>query len=635
MTGFLALALLLLGTAGQTDPPPSPAPQIQVSQTIVVTAERLEQPPRESTAAVTVLGSDELSRLPARTLGDALRYVPGLQLISVNPGAPPQVSSRGFFGAGVVEYVQLIVDGVPAGDAESGLGDWRAIPVESIDRIEVLRGAASSLFGDTALAGVVQVFRKPRTQVSLSAGSFSTNRWSASYADDRFSAGASGTRSDGFRAHGDFDELFANAAFTRGPWRASLDYSNRDRNDAGALNAEELADDRFGSDPLFGNDRDETRRVRGALQYRGAFDGTLYAHDRHTGFTGTLLLAPGFGDTATRDLDTSGIGATAMKTWTLGHGRIAGGVDVAHDGVRSRYGDDSGSGSRQRGAAFVTGEWRVSGAVRVAAGGRWDSINDSFEDVDVSDGAFSPRVGFSFETHGLLSYVQLSRAFKAPTLDQRFDQRPFPDFTGGTVTVSNPALVPQRSNNLEAGIRGGSAMLAWEVNGYVIHVDDEIDFDVQTLRYANIGSSRHRGAEGLLRFAPAGMVSGTLSYSWTRVGDHGLQFKNIAEHVARAGVDIRSFLDVHVDVERSAGRFLDDANRFPLDDATVVDLRLSRAVGPLVASLDANNLFNEHYAPLGYTVSDFSGNDVPYYYPAAGRSIALTLTWAPRHGGPP
>jgi vitamin B12 transporter len=525
---------------------------------------------------------------------------------------------------------------VPAGDVETGLADWQAIPIESIDRIEVLRGAASSLFGDTALGGVVQVFRKPRTQVSLSAGSFATSRWSASYADDLFSAGASGTRSDGFREHGDYQELFANAAFTRGGWRASLDFSNRDRNDAGALSAEEIEEDRFGSNELFGADRDETRRLRGSLQYRGAFDGTLYAHDRHTDFTGTLLLAPGFGDTATRELDTSSIGASAMKTLTLAHGRIAGGVDAARDAVRSVYGDTRGSGSRRRGAAFVTGEWRVSDAVRVAAGGRWDSIGDSFEDLDITDDAFSPRAAVSFETHGVTSYLQLSRAFKAPTLDQRFDQRPFPDFTGGSVTVSNPALVPQRSNNLEAGVRGGEGTLAWEVNGYVIHVEDEIDFDVRTLRYANIGSSRHRGAEGLLRFTPGNVFSGTVSYAWTRVGDHGLQFKNIAEHVARAGVDVRSLVDLHVDVEHSAGRYLDDANRFPLDDATVVDLRLSRAFGAVVASLDANNLFDRHYAPLGYTVTDFStGNDVPYYYPAAGRSIALTLTWAPRHGGPP
>src|SRR6185369_7457521 len=110
---------------------------------IVVTAERLEQPWRESTAAVTVLQREDLAKLPAQTLGDALRAISGLQLIVVNPGAPPMISSRGFFGAGEVEYMQLIIDGVPANDVESGLADWRSIPIESIDRIEVLRGPGS------------------------------------------------------------------------------------------------------------------------------------------------------------------------------------------------------------------------------------------------------------------------------------------------------------------------------------------------------------------------------------------------------------------------------------------------------------------------------------------------------------
>jgi iron complex outermembrane recepter protein len=69
----------------------------------------------------------------------------------------PMVQSRGFFGGGEAEYVQLLVDGVPVSDAESGLVDWRRFRNWDIERIE--RGAVppSSLYGDTSFGGVIQI----------------------------------------------------------------------------------------------------------------------------------------------------------------------------------------------------------------------------------------------------------------------------------------------------------------------------------------------------------------------------------------------------------------------------------------------------------------------------------------------
>jgi len=560
----------------------------QYTESIVVTAERLEQPSRESAAAITVLRGDELQRTTAQNLGDALRLVPGLQIIAVNPGAPPMVSSRGFFGAGEVEYVQLLIDGVPAGDVESGLADWRSIPIEAIDRIEIVRGPGSSLFGDVALGGVVQVFRRRAPHASVSAGSFGTRRVSGGFAH----GSASYVRSDGFRAHSASEERFANVSFGG----FSLDASNRDREDPGSQDPDGNDSD------LFAEDGEESRRVRAAYRYRGAFDALVHATDRHSEATRTLLLAPGFGDRATRVLDTLAIGGSVTKTI----GNVIGGVEVAHASLDSRYAEIRGSGSRRLGAAFASGEWRVTPSLRLAAGARYDAISDSFEGEDVSDRAFSPRIGMSLETGPVTAYVQLARAFKAPTLDQRFDQRPIAGFT-----VSNPGLSAQRAKNYEAGVRGAN----WEAVAYLMDVDDEIDFDVRTFRYGNIGRSRHRGVETSWRGSFA-----SLGYTWTRVeGESGHQLKNIAEHVVRGALD---FANVHIGVEHSAGRWLDDANQIPLDDATIVDLRVAKTLGSITAAIEANNLFDTHYAPLGFLVGD-----LPYTWPAAGRSVAVTFTW--------
>lgn len=616
------------------------APRLE--ETIVVTGERLEQPVRDSTAAVTVLRGAELQRLPARDLGEVLRLVPGIQLVAVNPGSPPMVSSRGFFGAGEVEYLQLLVDGMPVGDPESGVADWRSIPLESIDRIEVLRGSGSSLFGDAALGGVVQVFRSRGTDASLSFGSFGTSRVAAAYADETLHVNASSARSDGFRDHSASEETFAGAGITRGRLQASLDLSRRDRDDAGSLSAEQFAGDPFGSDALFAGDREESRRVHAAVRYRtGDIDLLAHAHDRHGEQTRTLLLFPGFGDTATRVLDTRALGASATRTFTLRNGRLLAGVDGTYASLHSRYSADiDGRGSRRQGAAFLSGEWNLTPRARLAAGARYDAIGDRFEGAEASDGAFSPRLALSLDLGRVTPYLQLSRAFKAPTLDQRFDQRPLPDFQGGTITVSNPTLVPQHATSAELGLRGRAGTFEWEAIAYHTAVDDEIDFDVRTLRYANIGRSLHRGLETSLATPLAGNAAARVSYTWTRVEqregpNRGVQLKNIAEHVLRGGFDLRALVDVHVEVEHSAGRFLDDAHRFPLDDATLVDLRLARTFGAFTVALEGTNVLGTQYAPLGLTLTGFSGEDVPYVFPAAGRSIAATLRWNLPEGGNP
>jgi len=153
----------------------------------------------------------------------------------------------------------------------------------------------------------------------------------------------------------------------------------------------------------------------------------------------------------------------------------------------------------------------------------------------------------------------------------------------------------------------------------VMHVDDEIDFDIRTFRYGNIGASRHRGLETSYR----GRFT-SFGYTWTRVEAEGSrhQLKNIAEHVVRAGLD---FAHVHVGVEHSANRWLDDENRFPLDDATIVDLRLTQTFGSIVAALDVHNALDRRYAPIGFALGS-----VPFYYRAAGRSVGVTLTWGGR-----
>ena len=181
---MVSFAVLLLLCLGGDQPVTKPV----VKQEIVVTADRQEEPRDQASAAVTVLDRKDIERLPASSLSEVLGFVPGVTMM-FDSGASgiPMVTSRGFFGGGEVEYMKLLLDGVPVGDAESGNVDWQRFRADDIDRIEILHGPGSALYGDTALGGVVQVFTRQlakdeeRGEVRLRSGSYGSTYIDASY----------------------------------------------------------------------------------------------------------------------------------------------------------------------------------------------------------------------------------------------------------------------------------------------------------------------------------------------------------------------------------------------------------------------------------------------------------------------
>src|SRR5262245_27720292 len=101
------------------------APQVPPLKSTIVVAARAEQPRDQAAAAVTLLTRDDVERLPAASLGEVLAFVPGITMMfESGASGVPVITSRGFFGGGEVEYMELLIDGVPAGDAEAGNVDW-------------------------------------------------------------------------------------------------------------------------------------------------------------------------------------------------------------------------------------------------------------------------------------------------------------------------------------------------------------------------------------------------------------------------------------------------------------------------------------------------------------------------------
>ncbi|HYK06097.1 MAG TPA: TonB-dependent receptor [Thermoanaerobaculia bacterium] len=651
----LLAAMLLFSVSLAADEPPPPRVEL------VVTVEREAIPREEAAAAVTVLGREQIESLPATSLAGLLAYVPGVTMM-FDSGASgvPMITSRGFFGGGEVEYVKLLVDGVPAGDAESGNVDWRRFRAADIERIEVLHGPGSSLYGDTALGGVIQLFTRDSEpgggELTLRGGSFGTREADACYVTDlgvyRLALRAGSAGNDGFRDHAGVEDRTLQLSLLRtsdrSRWRIDGSGSRKDRHEPGPLTRGEIGDDRAQSNPLFRFDRDETDRRRFAATYE-AFGttellATVYAAQRDGDTLRTLLLAPGFGTTALRELTTRTYGTTLEAAREIAAGTVRAGMDLDRASLHGRYasvGDDgetldvtaSQRGRRDRLGLFVTGAWNVCARCRLSAGIRRDDLHDDFSGAGHDASAWSPRAGFTVRAGGASLFVQLSRAFKAPTLDQLFDPRPYPDGAGGTFTISNPSLRPQRARNVEAGVSRGGERFDYSLVAYRMNVTDEIDFDPQTYSYRNIGNSVHRGVEASVALAKTYWLSPRVTYAWTRVADAETpdrQLKNIPEHVAQLLLHARLPRATTLDLvyRWTDGMTLDDAGLFAMPSVSRVDLRAARDFARVRLHLDVLNALDARYNELGYVLFDFSsGQQAALEFPAPGRTLRAGATW--------
>jgi len=148
---------------------------------LVVSATRIPTSEDETPASVTVITSDDLSIHQTERVADALRSVPGLSVVqSGTAGQLTSVFTRGLRS----EHTQVLIDGVPINQGLAGLFNFADLTIDNIDRIEVVRGPQSTVYGPRAMAGVIQIFTKqggdmPESTASVEGGSYGTFRGSA------------------------------------------------------------------------------------------------------------------------------------------------------------------------------------------------------------------------------------------------------------------------------------------------------------------------------------------------------------------------------------------------------------------------------------------------------------------------
>lgn len=174
---------------------------------VVVTASRTAQPIADLLADVTVIGGDEIVRSGAQSLTEVLQRQPGVE-ITMNGG--PGSTSGAFLRGANRGQTLVLIDGLRVGSSSVGATSLEAIPLDQIERVEILRGPASSLYGADAIGGVIQVFTKRANgeawvpSAGAGYGTYDTRNANAglrgALGPIQFAVTAGGTRSSGFNA---------------------------------------------------------------------------------------------------------------------------------------------------------------------------------------------------------------------------------------------------------------------------------------------------------------------------------------------------------------------------------------------------------------------------------------------------
>ncbi|HZD86019.1 MAG TPA: TonB-dependent receptor [Gemmatimonadaceae bacterium] len=672
----------LPGKSGTVD-----SAKVHSLDTVVVTPERSATSIRASTVAVTVLSENQLRQLPVRSVAASLALAPGVVVLDANSvGGNPRIIARGFYGGGETDYLPALVDGVPIAALGSGAVNWDLLPRTGFGRAEVVRGGSSYMRGDGAVSGTLNLLtdaQPPNRSWRVAGGAYGIRDATLlvdGVADShRASLGFDHSASRGYRTHEERQASTLNGKLTRYGAAGTLTLFGsthfRTFDDPGPLPSTTV--DRRATNPFFRFDRASERVHRGGVSVsrevgNAIGSGYLVGEYSTANTIRTLPLSPDFADTKRRRTEAPRILSSVQ--FEVGddsadlRGRLVAGLDGSIGRFTSRYADvasgtlveyaaaNGATGApgepsrvtRAAGAAFASWQLRPLNPVRFALSTRVDNLRDVFTpsrtsaapEVHTSHNAVSPRAALNLELplpadRATNVYFSVGRVFKAPTLDQLFDDRaipiPFPPFSA---TVSNPLLSPQRGTSVETGFYS-----AWTIPGarldisgaaYRERMRDELDFDVTSFRYVNIGRSFHRGVElgtkltatsGALLFANLSRQS-VLSESGQF---EGRQLKAIPRTIVSAGADLVLWrgLTGGLLVTSLGGAFVDDANATPLPGYTRADVRVGVPMGPLRLTFDAMNALGRRYDATAFP--DPAGSTITYRYPAAGRVFVLGL----------
>ncbi|NCH54663.1 TonB-dependent vitamin B12 receptor BtuB [Cronobacter muytjensii] len=481
------------------------------SDSLVVTANRFQQPVNTVLAPVTVVTRNDIERWQSRSLTDVMRRLPGVD-VSQN-GGMGQASSL-FIRGTSSSHVLILVDGIRLNQAGvSGSSDLNQFPVAMVQRVEYIRGPRSAVYGSDAIGGVVNIITTPeKAGTTLDAGVGSNgyqnygistrqrlgeNTRATLLGDYTYTKGfdivaegnTGGLRQpdrDGFMnktLYGALEHDFSQewSGFVRG-----YGYSNRTAYEGyyNSFTPDVLVDTR----QLYSQTWDAGVRFNQDIFHSQLI--SSYSHTKDYNYDPHL----GREDASATIDEIKQYNLQWINSVDIGHGNVGGGIDWQKQTTQpgTNYIKD-GYEIRNTGLYLTAlqqfGDFTFEGAAR-------SDDNTQFG----QHGTWQGSAGWEF-IEGYRFVASYGTAFKAPNLGQLYG------FSG------NKNLDPEESKQWEGAFEGLTAGVTWRLSGYRNDIDDLIDYDNNLRQYYNIGKVRIKGVEATASFE-TGLLMHSVGYDY-------------------------------------------------------------------------------------------------------------------------
>ncbi|HDQ45288.1 MAG TPA: TonB-dependent receptor [bacterium] len=593
---------------------------------IVVLGGRTKQRLDLSPVSLSVVTSREIRARNATNLVDALESAPGIHFIG------DQINIRGStgytFGAG--NKVLLLLDGVPVYASDTGQFNWDMLPPLDIEQIEVLKGAGSTLWGASALGGVVNVITQDptpqgRLMFSMSAGKYDKphyrewewtdhgrlhyTRKDVSYgrrignAGLRLSAGHH--VSTGYTELGDFDKFNLTGKFDyyfprSVKWTTYAAYSLIDR---GFFIQWKSQNDPYEVDPSnldnYATVNQLNLYTRLAVPFSSRFGLTVRASMVRS------LMGNEFGEGSGFN-PAIGQGGEIQADWIPSplH-TLTAGVQYQHDAGSTKFiGDRKGYFI----GPYIQDEWKILHNLRVTAGFRYDRyqlVGGLKEDL------WSPRLGVNWKPSERSSVrASVGSGFRAATIVERFLELSIMNFK----ILRNENLKAEQAWAYDIGGRfyfteNWNIDLSLFLNDYRELIEAHLDLIRGQIQFRNIPRARLKGVEATTRWASPVFFAGrnwkpALELTLTAMDHEDLKWNEPLPYRPKVIGNIKAQMEsgpVHAEaVYRYAGR-IDAVKVYPINDRVPMkffDVRLSYSVWKLKVLCGVVNLLQYNYAPM-------------------------------------
>ena len=603
MLAGVSLAALPLAVSAQSDSQAQADSQTEALDPIVVTATLGPKTVGESLSSVTVIEKDDIRRQQPAEFRDLLQAQPGVNVVS--DGSYGKTTSVFLRGAGSTGTV-LLLDGIRLRSATAGIPPWQFLPPELMERVELVRGAKSSLYGADAVGGVIQAFTLDpeagrQGWVELAGGSHETLETTAGVAGregrSAFLAGGvySDTEGTNLRAGGE-DKGLRNAG---GLAKVSHQFDQGGGAGITVFQSE-------GNTEFEGGDTDFLIRAMGLYVEAVASDywRTRIQFSESRDEQETFGSFPSVFNTLHRS-------ARWENTLTAGVHEFVIGSEVSVDEVEgtSQFTEDSRTNSAVFGQARLNFD-----ATDLMVSARLDD-NEAYGKEETGGIALGHQFDRAHRVR--LSYAT---SFRAPTFNDLYLTVPF--YTG------NPNLEPEEGQMVEAGVSGRYDRWFWDVAVYQNDVEDLITFVSDPMTFEgtveNVESARIRGIELSSGFEAGNWdVNAALTWADSENRDTGKRLPRRAEKNLRLDVD-RLFdqWSVGASFIAESDRYNDAANNSLLPGYGTVDLRAAWNFLPgWSASFKVDNVLDRRY-----TTSQGFGTE-PFDYLAAGRTYMASVRY--------